>query len=226
MQYIPVHEVFHTWQGEGLNLGRNAYFIRTCGCPLHCPWCDSAGTWHKDFLPNNLLKKTSEELASMVYNSDSPLAVITGGEPAIHDLKELTELIQGQGVETAIETSGSFEIKGYFNHVTVSPKWSKPPLDKNVYQASELKIIVEDVGSISKWWEILEENHNGCPVWLHPEWSQRDNKDVLNSISEAVKQSKIFRAGYQMHKLYMVDLQDPNADKTRIPLGGNEQLGY
>src|SRR5690606_10755697 len=47
----PVHEQFHTWQGEGVHMGRSAYFIRTFGCPVKCPWCDSAGTWHPDHIP-------------------------------------------------------------------------------------------------------------------------------------------------------------------------------
>ena len=33
----PVYERFHSWQGEGLHLGKSAFFIRLHGCPVHCP---------------------------------------------------------------------------------------------------------------------------------------------------------------------------------------------
>ena len=34
---LPIYEQFFTWQGEGIHQGRSAYFIRTFGCPVHCP---------------------------------------------------------------------------------------------------------------------------------------------------------------------------------------------
>ena len=55
-KHIPIHEVFYAFQGEGVHMGKSAFFIRTFGCPLHCPWCDSAGTWHKDFIPKQIDK--------------------------------------------------------------------------------------------------------------------------------------------------------------------------
>ena len=45
---LPIHEQFYTFQGEGTHSGQSAYFIRTFGCPIHCPWCDSSGTWHPE----------------------------------------------------------------------------------------------------------------------------------------------------------------------------------
>ena len=53
MEY-PVHETFHSWQGEGDHSGKSAFFVRLYGCPVHCPWCDSAGTWHPDYVPEKV----------------------------------------------------------------------------------------------------------------------------------------------------------------------------
>lgn len=226
MKY-PIYEHFYSFQGEGCHSGKAAYFIRFYGCPLKCGWCDSAGTWHKDYIPEHINKYSISELYSIIINnSKSNLVIITGGEPTIFDLslfllhcKELSSL------KFHLETSGSFEIKGEFDWITLSPKWSKLPLIKNIQRANEIKIIVEDSNSIDKWVNQIPELKNKNNVWLHPEWSQRNNEDVLNTITEYVKNNNNFRAGYQIHKIYSADVLDKNS-KAIIPLGGNIQNGY
>ena len=70
-----------------------------------------------------------------------------------------------------------------------------------VENADEFKIIVEDEGSIDEWINILGDildksflNHlslSNQVVWLHPEWSQRDNPKVLNAISSASQKLRL-----------------------------------
>ncbi len=229
---LPIYEVFHTWQGEGVYLGRNAFFIRTFGCPVQCAWCDSAGTWHTHYTPapGEMFLAEPEELAEMARRSGAPFVVITGGEPSIHDLTGLTTEIRGKGMRSHIETSGSFPLRGHFDWVTVSPKWAKLPLREVLARADELKIIVEDEDSIHAWMSLLGDLiPNGIPIWLHPEWSQHKNPEVLRSISETVKAQSMtmwdFRAGWQLHKVYSVDALDPGS-KPLIPLGGDPARGY
>ena len=38
-------EIFHSIQGEGLNLGKPAVFLRLALCNLACTWCDTRYTW-------------------------------------------------------------------------------------------------------------------------------------------------------------------------------------
>lgn len=201
-------------------MGRAAYFIRLYGCPLQCKWCDSAGTWHKDWVPNHIEKMDEVEIFRL-FNNDNGFVVLTGGEPAIFNLSPLTNYIKSHSyIPIHLETSGAFPIKGEIDWITVSPKWSKLPLIENLKKANEIKIIVEDADSIRKWVEIIGETN--VPVWLHPEWSQRNNPEILDSISKYVKyRSGNFRAGYQLHKLYMVDSLDKNS-KPVTPLGGIE----
>jgi organic radical activating enzyme len=146
--------------------------------------------------------------------------VFTGGEPAIFDLTEVTNYIKNcSNIRTHIETSGAFDIKGRFDWITVSPKWNKLPIIKNIEIANEIKIIVEDEFSIEKWLNKISFSSKSL-IWLHPEWSQRNNEKVLNIISNFVKKNGgQYRAGYQIHKLYNVDLLDVNS-KPIIPLGG------
>ena len=89
MTGLPVYERFHSWQGEGVHLGKSAFFIRLHGCPIHCSWCDSAGTWHPDHRPESVDHMDPQELADEAFLSCPEIVVITGGEPAIHDLQDL-----------------------------------------------------------------------------------------------------------------------------------------
>lgn len=226
MKSLPIHECFYTWQGEGVHSGRAAFFIRTFGCPVKCPWCDSAGTWHTEYVPDKIDKYLPHELAAMARKTASEFAVITGGEPAIHDLYPLTMALKEVGLVSHLETSGGFEIKGDFSWITVSPKWWKMPLKANIENADEIKIIVEDETTIDRWMEEIGGFINTKHVWLNPEWSQRDKLKVLKSISKKIKNSgSPFRAGYQVHKLYNVDSTDPNS-KPPAPLGGKIEKGY
>lgn len=226
MSTLPIHEYFYTWQGEGVHTGRSAFFIRTYGCPVHCPWCDSAGTWHTDYRPGSLQRLTAARLRDLAVESGCMFVVITGGEPTIHDLRPLVECLNAAAIPVHLETCGAFPVCDGFAWITVSPKWQKPPLPEVLSRASELKIIVEDEHSVDRWWQQLEGAVHCDHVWLHPEWSQRNNPRVLAAISRFVKENgDPFRAGWQLHKNYNVDALDPHSAKP-VPLGGNPALGY
>ena len=226
MKSLPIYECFYAWQGEGVHIGKAAYFIRTFCCPVKCPWCDSAGTWHPEYVPDKIDKYVPFELAEMARNYPCEFVIITGGEPAIHELNPLTTALREVGLGSHLETSGGFEIKGEFSWVTVSPKWWKMPINENIEKADEIKLIVEDESTIDRWMEKIGDYIHNKPVWLNPEWSQRSNRKVLKSISDKIKKSgNPFRAGYQFHKLYNVDLMDPNS-KPPLPLGGKIENGF
>jgi 7-carboxy-7-deazaguanine synthase len=228
---LPTTERFLTFQGEGEHMGRAAFFVRLYGCPLHCPWCDSAATWHKDYVPKHINRLLVEDIVEEVVNSHAPICVITGGEPMVHDLGPLVQQLQRNSIGVHLETSGAMDGDYYqFDWVTLSPKWSKLPVLDAYEAADEVKIIVEDDSSINKWMDQLRPAYNAHgfvfpTIWLHPEWSKRNDPLVLNSITESVKHNpNLFRAGWQLHKCYRADLLDARADKRVVPLGGNPDL--
>lgn len=226
MRDLPIHEYFYAWQGEGAHLGRAAFFIRTFGCPVQCSWCDAAGTWHPDHVPEDVMRMSPETLAEAAAGTAAEFVVITGGEPAIFDLGPLTRALAGRGLPAHLETSGAFPLKGDFAWVTVSPKWAKLPRPEVLARADEVKIIVEDALSIEKWWDEIAAHVQARHVWLHPEWSQRKNPAVLGAINRWVKERGApFRAGWQVHKPYQVDSADPRS-RPPAPLGGNPDLGF
>lgn len=212
MKSLPVYETFHTWQGEGSHMGKSAFFIRLFGCPVHCPWCDSAGTWHPDYIPKVIEKRTPQELADQAVKHRPAIVVITGGEPAIHDLTDLTGLLRQKNLPTHLETSGAFEVRGIFDWITLSPKVWKMPLQSVIDLADEFKIIVDSADAVKLWQSKLGNHWRNRPVWLHPEWSKRKDSHILRLINQTVKdESPTYRAGYQLHKLYHVDEEDPAA---------------
>jgi len=227
---LPIHEQFYTFQGEGVHSGRAAYFIRTFGCPVHCPWCDSAGTWHPDYIPKHITRLEPKALAQQVAQTKAEFTVITGGEPAIHDLNALTDALHAAGQPTHLETSGAFPIRGTFDWITLSPKRWKLPLAENVARANEFKIIVDRPEAIGEYVSALTElgadlNGQDC-IWLHPEWSQHNNPEVLDAITDWIKtHGSPYRAGWQLHKNYAADLMDQRS-APGVPLGGDPDRGF
>lgn len=223
MKDLPLYERFHSWQGEGTHLGKSAFFIRLYGCPVQCPWCDSAGTWHPDNKPESIERVNILDLADEAFLSCPEIVVITGGEPAIHDLYALSQQLRSRNLPVHLETCGAYSVQGEMDWITVSPKWSALPIEESMERADELKIIVEDEGSISKWCEVLSLKKLDVPVWLHPEWSRSKDQKVLESINHWVREFGFpFRAGFQLHKLYNADASDersrPEESLSHLPV--------
>ena len=221
---LPIHEQFYTFQGEGVHLGKAAYFVRTIGCPIHCPWCDSAGTWHPDYLPKKINRIDESEIVAAVAATSAEFVVVTGGEPTIHDLSPLVKALHAIGRSVHLETSGAFPIEVPFDWITVSPKRWKPPLTSSVEKADEFKIIVDSDTAIEEGIAMIEVANR--PVWLHPEWSQHTDTQRTNQITDWIKQHGApFRAGWQLHKNFRADQRDERS-ASASPLGGDPTKGF
>ena len=83
---LPVMEAFYTLQGEGHHQCKAAYFIRHGGCDVGCVWCDVKDSWDAGKHPLFNI----EDLILNVQKTPAEIVVITGGEPFLHDLTELT----------------------------------------------------------------------------------------------------------------------------------------
>lgn len=201
-----VFETFHSFQGEGEHSGRSAFFIRLYGCPIQCPWCDSAGTWNSAG-ENNVQKIPPEALAEAAIATHPDFVVITGGEPTIHDLSPLCEALHAKNLSVHLETSGAFPLRGKFDWITLSPKTKRLPLPENWARASELKLIITKPEDIDFWIEKISRERvpESTTIRLHPEWSQHRNPAVLSAIADCVcRRGHPFRAGWQLHKLFDV----------------------
>lgn len=225
-ELYPVNETFLSWQGEGVHMGRKAFFIRLQGCPVKCAWCDSATTWHPQFVPKNIRKNSAAELALEAKESRPDFVVITGGEPCIHDLAPLLEALSAVQLPAHLETCGAYPIAEGFAWVTVSPKWAKMPTVEALARADEVKVIIEAVDSADKWTEVVGGRWMAKHVWLHPEWSRRADSTILQAITDRVKNlGAPYRAGWQVHKPYLADALDSRS-RPPAPLGGDPKLGF
>lgn len=191
---LPLMEDFYTIQGEGFHQGRAAYFIRLGGCEVRCVWCDVKDSWNADDHP----KVSVETIATKAKASGTEICVITGGEPTMHNLNELTTALKAMGLKTHLETSGAYPVTGSWDWICFSPKKFKVPHPSVAQQANELKVIVFHKTDFA-WAEEFESRvPKECKLYLQPEWSKED--DMLPQIINYVKQNPRWQISLQVHK--------------------------
>ncbi len=191
-------EDFYTIQGEGMNTGRAAYFIRLGGCDVECVWCDVKESWDANKHP--LL--TVGDLLGKVKESPANLVVITGGEPAMHDLTALSSVLKDNGYELAIETSGAHILTGTWDWICLSPKKFKAPLAENVQHADELKVVIYHPSDF-EWAEKYKAKvKQDCICLLQPEYSKHTK--AVELIVDYVKANPEWRISLQTHKIINV----------------------
>ena len=191
---LPVMEDFYTLQGEGFHQGRAAYFIRLGGCDVGCVWCDVKDSWEAGRHP----LRPIPELVNEVKKNPGNIVVITGGEPLMHNLDELTRQLHNAGLRTHMETSGSSPLSGSWDWITLSPKKFKAPLPEILPQAHELKIVVfnrSDFAWAEQWAAQVSEE---CKLYLQPEWSRAGQVTPL--IIDYIKANPRWQLSLQVHK--------------------------
>ena len=188
-------EAFYTLQGEGFHQGKAAYFIRLGGCDVGCVWCDVKESWDAENHPLVYILKT---MLNAVNNTPRKIVVITGGEPLMHDLTELTQRLQASGFKTNIETSGSSPLSGSWDWICLSPKKFKSPLSRIVPLANELKIVIYNKSDFEWAERFASEVNENCKLFLQPEWDRSTQMTPL--IIEYVKSNPKWEFSLQMHK--------------------------
>ena len=191
---LPLMEAFYTLQGEGQFSGKAAYFIRLGGCDVGCHWCDVKESWDADIHP----KTSLDTIVAGALQYPGRLAVITGGEPLMYNLDELTSRLQDAGFQTNIETSGVYPVSGHWNWVCFSPKKFKTPHPDIYKNANELKSIIYNKSDF----EFAEEHaalvNEDCTLLLQPEWSKHEQ--MLPLIIDYIKDNPKWKMSLQTHK--------------------------
>jgi 7-carboxy-7-deazaguanine synthase (Cx14CxxC type) len=147
-----VKECFLTLQGEGVQSGSRAVFLRFAGCNLwsgreqdrataQCTFCDT------DFVGTDGEGggkfRAADELAGHVETlwgegTDDRLVVITGGEPMLQLDDALIEALHERGFRIAVETNGTLPAAAGLDWVCVSPKAGTEVVQR---QGNELKLV-------------------------------------------------------------------------------------
>ena len=191
---LPVMEAFYTIQGEGFHQGKAAYFIRLGGCDVGCVWCDVKESWDASVHP----QKTVKEIVEAALKFPVGIVVVTGGEPLMHNLDELTFGLHQAGFTNNIETSGAYPMTGMWDWICLSPKKFKAPLAENLPLAHELKVVIYNKSDF-EWAEkyAAQVNHE-CRLYLQPEWSKADSVTPL--IIDYIKLNPKWELSLQIHK--------------------------
>jgi 7-carboxy-7-deazaguanine synthase (Cx14CxxC type) len=147
-----VKEIFLTLQGEGVQAGSRAVFLRFAGCNLwsgreqdresaQCNFCDT------DFVGTDGEGggkfASAEALADSVQQAwsggdEGRLVVITGGEPMLQLDSALVDALHERGFRVAVETNGTLPAVEGLDWVCVSPKAGTTVVQRS---GNELKLV-------------------------------------------------------------------------------------
>ena len=152
-----VKEAFLTLQGEGMQAGSRAVFLRFAGCNLwsgreqdrataQCNFCDTDfvgtdGEGGGKFESADRLAQHVEQLWGQ--GAARRLVVITGGEPMLQLDDALVEALHERGFEVAIETNGTLPAAKGLDWICVSPKAGTQIVQRS---GNELKLVWPQAG--------------------------------------------------------------------------------
>jgi len=191
---LPLIDQFYTVQGEGFHMGKAAYFIRIGGCDIGCSWCDTKFSWN--FMYHELTD--IEDIKNNVLLNKASSVVVTGGEPSLYNLAPLCELLSNNGIETFVETSGAYPLRGNWNWICLSPKKQNPPQEAIFQKANELKVIISKTSDLIWAEENAKKVSSTCKLFLQPEWSNYES--LIPEIVEYVKKNQKWQVSLQAHK--------------------------
>ncbi len=192
-------ESFYSIQGEGFHSGKPAYFIRLSGCDVNCHWCDVKESWEI----SKEQYTSIDDIVNEVIKTSTDLVVITGGEPLMHDLSDLTKALKSEGKNIHIETSGTHPITGDFDWICFSPKKFKKPLEIFFSISDELKIIIYNKSDLQWAEELSHKVNKNTQLIMQPEWSREELISPL--ILEYIKLNPKWRISVQTHKYLNVE---------------------
>ena len=150
-----VKEIFLTLQGEGMQAGRRAVFLRFAGCNLWtgreqdragaiCTFCDT------DFVGMDgenggryEAAPLADRVAALWHDGPRPLVVVTGGEPLLQLDAALIDALHVRGFEVAVETNGTLPAPAGLDWICVSPKAGTEVVQR---AGDELKLVWPQAG--------------------------------------------------------------------------------
>lgn len=200
---LPILEIFASIQGEGSYMGEYVVFIRTSGCNLKCPWCDTKESWSMD----GVNKMTVDDILKETYQYGVDKVVITGGEPTIHgdSFDALLYGLKDRGYYICLETNGSNPVSYLVDWVTCSPKRDNPSGKYFIHpyaHPAELKYVVDSTfDAQSAIPEVIREAFSGL-IWLQPEGNHM--QDRWKDCYELASCDPRLRVGVQLHKIMEV----------------------
>jgi 7-carboxy-7-deazaguanine synthase len=153
-----VKEMFLTLQGEGVQAGRRAVFVRFAGCNLWtgreqdrasavCRFCDTDFVGTDGAGGGKFADAAALAEAVQCFWGDGAsrrFVVLTGGEPMLQVDGALVEALHAAGFEIAIESNGTLPVHPGIDWVCISPKAGSIVVQRS---GDELKLVWPQTGS-------------------------------------------------------------------------------
>ncbi|KTT75699.1 7-carboxy-7-deazaguanine synthase [Sphingomonas endophytica] len=202
-----VKEMFLTLQGEGVQAGRRAVFVRFAGCNLWsgreqdraaavCRFCDTdfVGT---DGLGGGKFADAAALVAAVEGfwggGDARRFVVLTGGEPMLQIDDALVDALHGAGFEIAIESNGTLAVHPGIDWVCISPKAGSETVQR---RGDELKLVWPQAGSdieaIERW--------DFAHFLLQPLDDAKGQENVAAAMAVVMERPR-WRLSLQTHKL-------------------------
>ncbi|MGN6270344.1 MAG: 7-carboxy-7-deazaguanine synthase [Sphingomonas sp.] len=153
-----VKEMFLTLQGEGVNAGRRAVFVRFAGCNLWsgreadratavCRFCDTDfvgtdGAGGGRFADADALADAA--VGHWDAGESDRFVVLTGGEPMLQIDDALVDALHARGFVIAMESNGTLPAHPRLDWVCISPKAGSEVVQR---AGDELKLVWPQPGS-------------------------------------------------------------------------------
>jgi len=152
-----VKEAFLTLQGEGVQAGSRAVFVRFAGCNLwsgreqdrasaQCNFCDTefVGTDGEGGGKFADAEALADHVAGLWgRGAEERLAVVTGGEPMLQLDRALVDALHDRGFRVAVETNGTLPAVAGLDWICVSPKAGTQVVQRS---GDELKLVWPQAG--------------------------------------------------------------------------------
>lgn len=207
MMAYAVKEAFLTLQGEGVQAGSRAVFLRFAGCNLwsgreqdrataQCNFCDT------DFVGTDGEGggkfASSDDLANHVTRLWGPseerrLVVVTGGEPMLQLDRALVDALHERGFRVAVETNGTLPAVEGLDWVCVSPKAGTDVVQRS---GDELKLVWPQQGMDPAELEGWDFQH-----FLVQPMDCADSKGAADAAIALAMERPKWRLALQAHKL-------------------------
>lgn len=153
-----VKEMFLTLQGEGVNAGRRAVFIRFAGCNLWsgrdqdranavCKFCDTDFVGTDGQGGGRFADAASLATAAVDFwgtGLEDRFCVLTGGEPMLQTDDALVDALHANGFTIAIESNGTLPVHPGIDWVCISPKAGSDVVQRS---GDELKLVWPQPGT-------------------------------------------------------------------------------
>ncbi len=200
---LKIAEIFPSFQGEGLRQGEPTLFIRLAGCNLDCSFCDTRQA--RDKGQTMTVEKILEEIQALQKTFPASWVCLTGGEPFLQNLSEITKSLKNENFKIQVETNGTVFYPLSIDWYTVSPKpkdyFFQPEYKK---LAQEVKLVVSKELNLDVVQRIRQGFPAKTPLILQPQSNEKWSLEkALKMLKQALKVNMSnIRLSVQLHKIY------------------------